>query len=228
MGREAVLAGTLAHSRRHDRVVTAQNAALAALLRGDPLVSVLAQLHSSSADASSTEQAKESPAQLALIRGIGQAKDLSDTGSIALVFCGEDPSALSFRQEALAITAKHKAPLVCLIETTLSALAGEDGPVKKRSKAAPHRFPVIAVDGADVVAIFRVTQEAIRRARSGHGPSLIQCVMPDLGAHDPLAFMEQYLRRKNLWSDERHEELVSEFAAELDSALASIESASLK
>src|SRR5262249_31740333 len=152
--------------------------ALASLLRGDPLVSLVAQ-RSSSRNAYETEPATASPGQLALIRGMGQAKDLFDTGNVALVFCGEDPAARDFQQEALAIAAKHKAPIVCLIETTLSALANRDPRAGKRKKAAPHHFPVIAVDGADVVAVFRVTQEAIRRARTGHGPSLIQCVMPD-------------------------------------------------
>jgi TPP-dependent pyruvate/acetoin dehydrogenase alpha subunit len=82
---------------------------------------------------------------------------------------------------------------------------------------------VIAVDGADVVAVFRVAQEAIRRARTGHGPSLIKCVVPDED-HDPLEFMEQYLRRKNAWSDEWQVNIAYDFAAQLNSILLSLRS----
>ncbi|HZD93695.1 MAG TPA: hypothetical protein VE133_05530, partial [Candidatus Sulfotelmatobacter sp.] len=85
-------------------------------------------------------------------------------------------------------------------------------------------------DGADVVAVFRVVQEAVRRARAGHGPSLILCVMPEASSaqmvrkstHDPLAFMERYLRRRKLWSNEWQKKILDGFRKELDKAVASL------
>jgi TPP-dependent pyruvate/acetoin dehydrogenase alpha subunit len=221
--REAVFAGTLAHSRRDDCVVAAQDAPLIALLRGAQLTSVVAQPISDpiSDPIDPSDTAKVSPGQLALIRGMGQARDLLQSGKVALVFCGNDPGALAFQREAVALAAKHKAPVVCLIETNLSLLtAGEHRTGKKRKRTQGH-FPEIVVDGADVVAVFRVAQEAVRRARNGQGPSLITCVMPDEGTPDPLAFMEQYLRRKNLWSDEWQRRIADDFTVELDAALTS-------
>jgi TPP-dependent pyruvate/acetoin dehydrogenase alpha subunit len=214
--REAVLAGALAHSRRDDYVATAQNAVLANLLRGDEPALVLAQLFSQHGGGNEPPQA--TPGQLALIKAMGAARDLLGSTRVALAFCGADPAALSFQKEALALAAKHKAPVVCLIETTLSAIDAETQPGTKRKQVEPQ-FPAIVVDGTDVVAIFRVMQEAVRRARHGQGPSLVECVMPDEGAQDPLAFMEQYLRRKNLWSDEWHRRIAEEFTAQLDRAL---------
>src|SRR5262249_18938798 len=86
------------------------------------------------------------------------------------------------------------------------------------------------VDGADVVAVFRVVQEAIRRAREGHGPALIECMT--LRAHgaengdgknsaqhtakDPLPFMEKYLRRRDLWSSEWSRRMIKDFTHELN------------
>jgi TPP-dependent pyruvate/acetoin dehydrogenase alpha subunit len=59
-------------------------------------------------------------------------------------------------------------------------------------------LPIIIVEGSDSVAILRVIQECARRARQGHGPALIQCTRPSA---DPLEFLEEYLRKRNLWSD---------------------------
>lgn len=240
-GREAVLVGALAHSRREDAIVAAEDSFLAGFLRGDSLHSRLALLFSNiSASAPIPEMV--SPGQFALIRGMGKAKELLDSGKVALVFCGEDPSALAFQNEALALAAKHKAPVVCLIETNLSTMADHEGrcarSAKSKGKKTPQQqFPEIVVEGADVVAIFRVAQEAVRRARTGHGPSLIKCVIPEeisaqaqgetnAGTIDPLAFMEQYLRRRNLWSEEWQKKIAGDFAAELDAAFASFEQTS--
>ncbi len=88
-----------------------------------------------------------------------------------------------------------------------------------------------------MVAVFRVAQEAIRRAREGHGPALIECMTArssgtekDSGgkkpaqhtAQDPLPFMEKYLRRRDLWSSEWSRRMIKEFTKELDEAFASI------
>jgi pyruvate dehydrogenase E1 component alpha subunit len=227
--REAVLVGALAHARREDFITAAENVFLAGFLCGDSLSSLLAQLFSNAGNAAPDNE-KISPAQLALVRGMARAKEMFNSGRVALVFCGEDTAALAFQNEALALAAKHKAPVVCLIETSLSALGTPHDRARTRSRKAPQQhFPEIAVDGADVVAIFRVAQEAIRRARTGHGPSLIKCVMPDASsaspqdpqesAHDPLAFMEQYLRRRKLWSEEGQRKNADDFTAEFGSAL---------
>ena len=84
-------------------------------------------------------------------------------------------------------------------------------------KAVPKTSPTgteitsIPVDNADVVAIYRVASEAIDKARRGAGPTLIQCVpfllkkkrsSADHHSQDPIRYMEYYLRKKNLWSEE--------------------------
>jgi len=217
-GREAVLAGALAHSRPNDRVITAQNHALAGMLRGHSLSSVLNQLTSDIARAEEAQSIPTSSGPLALIKGTEKARELVASGNSVLVFCGDDPSAPAAQREALALAAKDKAPVVCFVEVSLAALADKAEARGKRGKSSQPQFPVIAVDGADVVAVFRVAQEAIRRARTGHGPSLSKCVMPDDG-RDPLQFIEQYLRRKNAWSEELQAKLADEFQRELETVL---------
>src|SRR5215470_148392 len=145
--REAVLAGTLAHARREDSITSAENVFLTSFLCGDLLNSLLMQLFSNAAQPASNNK-KISPAHLALARGMGQAKEMFDSGRVALVFCGEDPAALAFQTEALALAAKYKAPVVCLIETSLSSLeTTRDRERTKTRKPPQHHFPEIVVDG---------------------------------------------------------------------------------
>lgn len=70
--------------------------------------------------------------------------------------------------------------------------------------------PCILVDKADVVAVYRVASEAIDKARRGAGPTLITCVpfslsktsSTDHHSQDPIQYMEYYLRKKNLWTED--------------------------
>jgi pyruvate dehydrogenase E1 component alpha subunit len=41
-------------------------------------------------------------------------------------------------------------------------------------RAAPHRIPAAIVDGQDVDAVYAATCEAVTRARSGEGPTLLE------------------------------------------------------
>jgi TPP-dependent pyruvate/acetoin dehydrogenase alpha subunit len=85
------------------------------------------------------------------------------------------------------------------------------------------------------VGVFRVTQEAIRRAREGHGPAVIECLTARSSANDtartsaqylaqdPISFMEQYLRRRDLWSAEWSHSIIDEFNRQLREAATSLE-----
>jgi pyruvate dehydrogenase E1 component alpha subunit len=50
------------------------------------------------------------------------------------------------------------------------------------AKARTYGIPAITVDGNDVVACYRVNQEARLRARTGGGPTLIECQTYSWGA----------------------------------------------
>src|SRR5438874_6621455 len=50
-------------------------------------------------------------------------------------------------------------------------------------RAVAYGFPGVTVDGRDPVTCYHVAKEAIARARSGHGPTLIECRVDRLGAH---------------------------------------------
>lgn len=70
------------------------------------------------------------------------------------------------------------------------------------------RFPVLTVDGADVVAVYRAMQESVLRARHGDGPALLWCIMPATSARSrssarasqstPLQRLEGYLAARRI------------------------------
>ena len=85
-------------------------------------------------------------------------------------------------------------------------------------------MPGIQVDGNDILAVYAATREAVNRARSGGGPTLIECVTYRLTVHttaddpkryrtdaevaqwqqrDPITRFQKYLTDKGLLSDEK-------------------------
>jgi len=85
-----------------------------------------------------------------------------------------------------------------------------------RGRALAFHVPGITVDGNDVVAVYRVAEESVRRAREGHGPTLIDCKIDP--ARDPLAFMEDYLKKRDMWSDKWHGKMLRELQKEIGKA----------
>ncbi|MGA8940884.1 MAG: thiamine pyrophosphate-dependent enzyme [Acidobacteriaceae bacterium] len=67
------------------------------------------------------------------------------------------------------------------------------------------QMPVLTVDGEDVVAVYRVMQECVLRARMGGGPAVVWAVMtPTIEtaklplSHQPLARLQQYMAARKI------------------------------
>jgi len=98
-------------------------------------------------------------------------------------------------------------------------------------KAHAYGVPGIQVDGNDIFAVYVAAHEAIERARSGGGPSLIEAVTYRLGDHttaddatryraddelkmwegrDPILRLRRYFEQKGLWDDDQEAVLLEE------------------
>jgi TPP-dependent pyruvate/acetoin dehydrogenase alpha subunit len=98
--------------------------------------------------------------------------------------------------KALALAAGRNLPFLFVSLSAPDAHQGIDGAEVLPMRSKGYSLPLIAVDGNDVVAVYRVASEAIAHARKGHGPTLIDCQRPIAG--DPLKSMEKYLLGKGL------------------------------
>jgi pyruvate dehydrogenase E1 component alpha subunit len=102
-------------------------------------------------------------------------------------------------------------------------------------KAAAYGFDGIRADGNDVLAMYSLTREALEKARSGGGPTLIEAFTYRMGNHttsddasryrmeaevkdwsrrDPIERFRLYLKDKGLW-DESFEDRVQKEAEDL-------------
>ena len=111
----------------------------------------------------------------------GAAYGLQTMGrdDVAVCFFGEGAAAAGVLAEALNVAALWKLPLVFVCEnnqyvelTPVSVhLAGE-----LHRRGEPYGIPGSSVDGNDVDAVAAATAEAVARARSGEGPTLIEAL----------------------------------------------------
>ncbi|MGA7157534.1 MAG: thiamine pyrophosphate-dependent enzyme, partial [Acidobacteriaceae bacterium] len=67
------------------------------------------------------------------------------------------------------------------------------------------QMPVLTVDGEDAVAVYRVMQECVLRARMGGGPAVLWAVMTPASdaaalprAHQPLTRLQQYMAARKI------------------------------
>ncbi len=75
-----------------------------------------------------------------------------------------------------------------------------------RNPAAKMKLPVLTVDGEDAVAVYRVMQESVLRARSGGGPAVLWAALPAPSREAvarprneaPLARLAHFLRSRNI------------------------------
>ena len=123
-------------------------------------------------------------------------------------------SSLEPWREAFQIAVSQRLPIVYLMKNGVaeSEHAALLQPVSFLARAG--RFPGIVVDGQDVVAVRRVTQESIHRARNRGGPTLVDCrIEPE---RDPLAHLEHYMRKRGLWDDGWRKRELKQLRAEVD------------
>jgi TPP-dependent pyruvate/acetoin dehydrogenase alpha subunit len=254
-GGEAAEVGAMVDLVPRDCVSCGRRDAIVAFIRGMPLSEVVARLFAGTGDAihngsSSGATAKTTTgtvagpltlaARINISTGVALACKLQKKPNVVVVFSGNDATALNSWRESIDFAVAQKLPIVHVVQDDLGS---EPAPARPRAMVNDSDLPVangiprLTVDGADAVAVYRVAQEAIRRARQGHGPALIECktnrwvgssevrLASSLSdpsqpqPFDPVSAMETYLQQRGLWSDAWKQRLVDNFSKELDAAI---------
>jgi hypothetical protein len=207
VAREAIVTGTVTHLEENDSLMPVAGDQLAALARGHKLRAIVANRPL----AGVLPEASTAEARFAIATGYAMARQ--GGRQVVLAFSGPVVQSLDGIHAAMAYAAQQKLGIVFVIET-----AGES-----ELSSAAHTNAIgicgIPVDGNDVVAIYRVAQEAIQRARRGIGPTLIDCKpWPLAPAADPLRRLEQALERRGLETRKLKERTLAAFRKELQAA----------
>jgi 2-oxoisovalerate dehydrogenase E1 component alpha subunit len=182
--------------------------------------------------------------------GIAFAAKYRGDPVVSHVSFGEGGSSKGDFHEGLNFAGIHKLPVVFICENNRYAISV---PVTQQmavenvaDRAACYGMPGVVVNGQDVVEVYRVTREAVDRARRGDGPTLIECKTYRLVPHstsdddrfyrsreevaewrerDPILVAQHYLSSIGLWSVEREAQLREECLAEVKEAQAYCEQA---
>ena len=180
--------------------------------------------------------------------GLAWGKRLRGESTCAIVYFGDGATSEGAFHEGANFAGVMRAPLVLFcnnnqwaISTPLEAQTRAE---TLADKAAGYGMPGLRVDGADVLAVYEATREAVARARAGDGPTFVEAVTyrtaPHATADDPSAYIdadrvdeerareclgrfEGYLRRLGILTDERAEEVRADAAEAMRRAIAEAE-----
>lgn len=165
-----------------------------------------------------------------------------DQRAATLVFHGDGASSQGEVNEGYVFAASYQAPVVFLCQNNHWAISE---PVTRQSRIPLYRradgfgIPGVRVDGNDPLAVQAVVGKALERARKGEGPTLVEAVTYRMGPHttsddprryrgadeveqwgakDPIARLENFLRRRDAldqdFLDALHQE-ADDFGADL-------------
>jgi len=104
----------------------------------------------------------------------------------AIVYFGDGATSQGIVSEAFSWAAVFQVPLVFFCQNNqfaISAPPERQSRVPIYQRASGFGLPGIRVDGNDVLACYAVTQAAMRAAREGEGPTLIEAFTYRMGAH---------------------------------------------
>jgi 2-oxoisovalerate dehydrogenase E1 component alpha subunit len=246
-GQEAAIVGAAIDLRREDWLVPQHWESVASLVKGVPLATIFSGPDSSGLDplqASSEPAGKPahpqkivppilSPAaQLNFAAGIAWAAKAANHKGVVMAFCGSVQTSSAQLQPTLRFIAQQRLPLLILARSGIPSRRIPPGKKNQAASLTGHAracgIPVIPVDRADVVAMYRVAFESIHKARHGGGPTVIEAAawqLPTKGGTkegdlptDPIARMEAYLAGKGLFSDRWKHGLIDRFEHEIEAS----------
>lgn len=118
-------------------------------------------------------------ANIPIVGGAALAAKMRGTGQVVVSFFGDGAVNTGIFNEGVNLAAVWKVPAIFVCENNLYAISV----AQKRStavedvakRAAGYGIPGIVVDGMDVVAVYEAARKAVKRARNGEGPTLIEC-----------------------------------------------------
>lgn len=194
VGQEAVAVGTVYGLRKDDFISATHRGHGCLIVKGMPMRKMFAEMLGRKTGACGGKGCSFHMGNLSLgiyeINGIlgfstpiatGSALAMKKAGTeqVHLAYFGDGQSNLGSIHEGMNFAAIHKLPIVYICENNLYGISMRQTDATAiediADRATAYGFPGVAVDGNDVIAVYEVSQEAVKRARRGNGPTLIEC-----------------------------------------------------
>ncbi len=118
-------------------------------------------------------------AGIPIATGSGYSAKVRGTDQVTVAFFGDAASNQGTFHESINMAAAWKLPVVYVCENNLYGISVDIRKVtntkKLATRALAYDIPGIVVNGNDVLEVYKVTKESVKRARCGEGPTLIEC-----------------------------------------------------
>jgi pyruvate dehydrogenase E1 component alpha subunit/2-oxoisovalerate dehydrogenase E1 component alpha subunit len=233
------------------------------LLRGFPLVPYLCQIFGNAGDETKGRQMPSHMAsksvnqvswsscigtQLPQAVGAAMAARIKGDSTVIAAYLGDGATSEGDFHVAMNFAGVFKAPVVFICQNNHWAISV---PTSKQTasesiavKAVAYGFEGLKVDGNDALAVYGAVRAAVDRARSGGGPTLVECETYRIGAHsssddptryrdenevaawkkrDPIEALRSKLVGQNLWTALDEDVLRAKVLEEIHAAIADAE-----
>ena len=260
LGEEAAILGSAYAMREQDWIFPSHRELGAALLRGMPLQRYVDNLLGNANDPA---KGRQRPGQLSWKQGryaspsaasgtqITQAVGFAWAARIkrddlAVLACfGDGATSSNEFHNGLNFAGVFKAPVVFLCRNNGWANSvpteRQTGSSTFAEKGIAYGIPSVRVDGNDLLAVIKVTQDAVARAARNEGPTLIEAMTYRVSGHssndeprryrseegldawqalDPIKRLRRHIERIQPWTDASDEAIGAELQGELEAAIA--------
>ncbi len=232
-GQEAAQLGAVAPLRATDWMVPSFRETTAEFFRGRSMESFLMVYNGFNEGVKIPEDGFDLPvsipvgSQVLHAVGLGWAIRYRKRDDVVMTFFGDGATSEGDFHEAMNFAGVFQTPVIFVCQNNQWAISiprsRQTKSVTLAEKALAYGVPGIQVDGNDLLAVYVAAEEAVKRARAGGGPTMIECVTYRLGVHttaddpkryrtddevekwkvkDPLTRFQSYLLDKGLLNDE--------------------------
>lgn len=193
IGEEAVAAGVSQHLRRDDYITSTHRGHGHTIAKGADLKRMMAEIYGKGTGTCKGKGGSMHIADfsvgmlgangvvgggLPIAVGAGLSAQIRKTDQVTVVYFGDGASNRGTFHEAANMAAAWKLPVIFLCENNRYASTTPHGtctPVENiADRAAGYAMPGVIVNGNDVFEVYQAAGEAVRLARSGGGPTLIE------------------------------------------------------
>jgi TPP-dependent pyruvate/acetoin dehydrogenase alpha subunit len=235
LGEEAARVSVALSQRPGDLTSDARPGISADFLGGVKLPDILHRVYAltSGARKDNAPASKQNPAQLPILDdtadrlhlAMGAALGVASSrkGALAVAYVYPGDLLLPRWKSIFRMISAHCAPmlLVALNGPSTTGTSLKSGVLSHTSTACG--VPGIPVDAADPVALYRVAQESMLRARAGGGPVLMECIPFQLGGQkpvpaDPVITLQHFMLSRKIVTQEWIDSVATRFASRLKDA----------
>jgi pyruvate dehydrogenase E1 component alpha subunit len=186
--------------------------------------------------------------QIPMGAGVAWGAKLKGDTIAVLVYMGDGATSKGDFHEGLNFAGVFSLPVVFLCQNNQWAisvpLSRQTASETLAQKAIAYGLPGIQVDGNDVFAVYKATDDALKRARAGAGATFIEALTYRIGDHttaddasryrsaeqvvewkakEPVERLRRYMERSGLWNQAYEDQVLTQAREQVEEAVRELE-----